>query len=401
LPPARSEADISDLPTRGSLADDRKFLDGLVQQPWTMDEPSGYPTDITTAEASRRVLFAGDVAAGRWALVVGRPDPADPVGGVAAPYSADDLLMVWFTGPPGAAPADMTMGTFPYELVSGMTPALLDPSSGTLVVVGAPGDAVEVSQRVEVDADGSDTRTWTPAAVDDGIAIAAIDPVDVPWSWAVSFRTYRDGHLVGSSGPDGIYPGDPEPELPDLGVHYPRGAPDAAGRRAANWAAFIGLSSLGAPTRDTEITAHVVEPVPGGEGTVALVTVTLPSGAFLVSAQWAWDVSDEFPGGGDCGLDVRPAQPPPDQRLMVAGCEMYDPQDGSALGTILVAAIPAGVAAIRLYRGDGAFLTEHEVHGRSLVMPMPPGTQSVEAVTAGGVLLGRSDLLGHWSPTTD
>jgi hypothetical protein len=149
----------------------------------------------------------------------------------------------------------------------------------------------------------------------------------------------------------------------------------------------------------------VVQPVPGGEGTVALVTVTLPSGAYLVSAQWAWDINAEvhsqYPVGADCGLDVRPAEPPPDERLLVAACEMYDPLDGSVLGTVLVASIPPGVDALRLYRGDGSFAGEQEVDGSTLVVQVPAGTQTVEAVTAGGVQLGRSQLLGHWSPTTD
>jgi hypothetical protein len=80
---------------------------------------------------------------------------------------------------------------------------------------------------------------------------------------------------------------------------------------------------------------------------------------------------------------------------------MYDPLDGRVLGRVLVAAVPPGAATLRLYRGDGSFAGEKEVTGRAMVVPMPQGTQSVEAVTAGGVLRGRSDLLGHWSPTTD
>jgi DNA-directed RNA polymerase specialized sigma24 family protein len=401
-PSVTAQVDLSELPPRGSLADDREFIAGLVQRPWETADAGEFPMDVTTAEESRRVLYAGDVPAGRWALVVGRPEPTEHVEkGIGLPFATDDLIMAWFTGPPGAAPEDMTMSTYPYPLVPGMTPALLDPPSGTLLVVAAPGDAVEVSERVEVNADGSDTRTWTPTEVEDGIALAPVDRSEVPWTWAVNYRVFRDDDLLTASPPDGIFTTSPDLDLPDLGVDYPGGAPDAAGRRAANWAAFIGLSSLGAPTDDTEVTARVVEPVPGGEGTVAMVTVTLPSGAYLVSAQWAWDVSAEFPGGADCGLDVRPAQPPPEERLLVASCDMFDPLDGRVLGTVLVAAVPPGVAALRLYRGDGTFLGEHEVTGRSVVVPMPQGTHSVEAVTAGGVLLGRSDLLGHWSPTTD
>jgi DNA-directed RNA polymerase specialized sigma24 family protein len=400
-PPPPPAADISGLPTRGSLAGDSAFLDGLLQQPWENELTGDYPMDVATAEDSRRVLYAADVPAGRWALVVGRPEAVDPLQeGIGGPYISDDLYMAWFAGPRGAAPDDMELVTFPYGIAPGVTPALLDPPSGTLVVVGAPGDQVEVSERVEVAADGTDSRTWTPVATADGIAETDIDPVDLPWTWAVSYRITRDGGTVHGT-PDGLMSTPPQEEIPDLGIDYAGGPPDPAGRRAAEWAAFISLSALGAPTDDTDITARVVSPVPGGEGSVALVTITLPSGAFLVSAQWAWDIRDDYPGAADCGLDVRPAEPPPGERLLVAACEMFDPLEGRPLGKVLVASVPPGVAAVRLYRGDGGFLEEHEVDGDSLVLPMPEGTRRVEAVTADGVALGRSELLGHWQPTTD
>jgi DNA-directed RNA polymerase specialized sigma24 family protein len=401
--PVPDMVDISTLPTRGSLAGDTAFLAGLVQQPWQNEFTGEYPMEVTTPADTRRVLFAGDVGTGRWALVIGHPELVDPVEeGIGGPYLTDEHFMAWFTGPPGAAPEDMELSTFPTPLMPGVTPALLDPPSGTLVVVGAPGDAVEVSERVEVDADGGDSRTWTRLRVIDGIAQTEIDPVDLPWTWAVNYRITRDGGMVTASTPDSIVSLPVEEELPDLGIVYPDGRPDEPGGRAAGWAAFIALSSLGAPTDDTEVTARVVEPVPGGEGTVALLTITLPSGAFLVSAQWAWDTgAAEYPGGADCGLDVRPADPPPDERLLVAACDMHDPVGGEMLGTALVAWTPPGVAAVRLYRGDGTFVSEHEVHDRTLVVLMEQGIRTVEAVTAGGVLLGRSEVLGHWSPMTD
>jgi DNA-directed RNA polymerase specialized sigma24 family protein len=397
------EVELARLPTRGSLAHDEAFLAGIVEQPWENEYTGDYPMDVNTPEDSRRVLYAGDVPAGRWALVVGRPEPVDPVQeGIGGPFITDELFMAWFTGPRGAGPEDMVMATYPYGLMPDMFPALLDPPSGTMVVLAAPGDEVEVSPRVEVAADARDSRTWTSVPVADGIALARLDPVDLPWTWAVNYRVVRDGTRISASPPDGMMQAAVEPGLPDLGIEYPTGKPDADGRRAARWAAFIALSSLGAPTDDTRVIARVVQQAPaGGTGTVALVTVTLPSGAVLVSAQWAWEVSADFPGAADCGLEVRPASPPPDERLLFAGCETFDPDNGEVMGNLLVGSVPRQVAAVRLYGGDGAFVEEHPVHDGTLVVQVPPGIDTVEAVTASGVSLGRSHLLGHWSPTTD
>lgn len=397
-----ASVDISTMPARGSLAGDPEFIAGLLQQPWESEFTGGYPMDITTSVDSRRVLYAGDVRAGRWALVVGRAELVDPVEeGIGGPYITDDPVMAWFTGPPGAAPEDMELTTYPNPLMPEAIPALLDSSSGTLVVVGAPGDTVEVSERVQVDADGADSRAWTIVETVDGIAEAEIEPVDLPWTWAVNYRVTRDDGRPIPLMPDARMSVSLEEEMPDMGVSFPDGRPDEPGRRAADWAALIALSSLGAPTHDTEVTARVVQPLRDVAGSVALVTVELPSGAYLVSAQWAWRNREDYAGSFDCGLGVRPADPPPDERLLVAACELHDPMGGEMLGMALVASIPPGVAALRLYRGDGTFVSEREVDGRTLVAPMPQGIRTVEAVTAAGVLLGRSEVLGHWQPTTD
>jgi hypothetical protein len=56
---------------------------------------------------------------------------------------------------------------------------------------------------------------------------------------------------------------------------------------------------------------------------------------------------------------------------------------------------PPEVGLIRTYDADRVFLAEHAARDGVLVVPMPLGTRSVEAVTDGGVTLGRVDLLGR------
>ncbi|WP_324273348.1 hypothetical protein [Blastococcus brunescens] len=65
------------------------------------------------------------------------------------------------------------------------------------------------------------------------------------------------------------------------------------------------------------------------------------------------------------------------------------------MSTDLVVVGPPEVALIRTYDGDRVFLAEHSAQDGVLTVPLPPGTRSVEAVTGGGVTLGRVDLLGH------
>jgi DNA-directed RNA polymerase specialized sigma24 family protein len=390
--------DVTDFPTRGSLADDVEFLDAMTRRQWAGAPTAGSPVGFTPAPGTVRVAFAGDVPGGRWALLVAEPEQGDDRPAVPPD---DDVLTAWFTGRPGAPPRDMELSTHPYPLGTGTTPALLDPATGTLVVVAAPGDAVEVSERAEVDADGITSRTWRSVDTADGVAVARLAPMALPWTWAVSYRVLRDGSRVLAAPPVGLQR-DPQPGLPDFGIDYRGAIPTTEGRQAAEWAAFAAVASVGLAPDDARITARLVAPVPSpAEGTVALVTVALPSGALLVTGQWASALPQGRPGGADCGMDVRPAGLPPEQRVLAAGCELFAPAEGRSLDSVLVVTAPSSVALVRAYRGDGVLAGEWPVEDGRLVVPMPPGVREVEAVTASGVQLGRSELLGHWRPAAE
>ena len=395
-PPAARDVDVSDLGTRGSLAGDAAFLAGLRELPWTDATRSDFPMHVLTVPESRRVLFAGDVPGGRWALLVGRPDvETNQEPGVVT----DELLMAWFVGPPGATPEEMTLGSYPYGIAEGSIPALLDPRSGTMVVVAAPGDSVEVSPTIDIDAAGEDSRSWIPAEMDDGVGVVQLDPVDLPWTWSTVFRVERDGRETISSSPDGIIVPVGE-DLLDLGIDFPR-TPTEEERSAAEWGAQAVLSATGLSPDDVEMTAQALVAVPEPAfGSLALVTVGLPSGAYFVTAQWARQTTEGLMGGGDCGMEVRPAGQAAEDGVVAARCELWDPVDGRALGTVLLIVAPPQVDRVRLYRGDSAYLAEHVMPDDGvLLMPSPGGLSDIEAVTEGGVLLGRTQPLGHWMPT--
>jgi hypothetical protein len=119
----------------------------------------------------------------------------------------------------------------------------------------------------------------------------------------------------------------------------------------------------------------------------------------LVDGEWMLPVdssSGHFVQGGDCGLGVLPGGRPVEDRVQALVCEVLDPAGGGAtVRGYLVVLTPPDVASVRLYDDDGDFIEEHEIADGVLVVPAPGETATVEAVTEGGVSLGRTELLGR------
>jgi hypothetical protein len=99
--------------------------------------------------------------------------------------------------------------------------------------------------------------------------------------------------------------------------------------------------------------------------------------------------------GAFCGQAILPTGPPAARRVQAVACELVDYTTGTPVSTSLVVVGPPEVTLIRTYDNDRTFLTEHAVVDGVLVVPLPLGTDTVEAVTAGGVTLGRVEVLGH------
>ncbi len=384
---------IVDQPTRGSLSGDTGFVVGVRELPWPDPGPGGgavVPGPSAPPPEARTVVFAGDVPGGRWALVVGRPTNATEVGS----RPSGDLLAVWFTGPSGAAPGGLTLAGGPSSIPSDWPAALSDPRTGTLVVVTAPGDVVEVSERPEIASDGSTSRTYRKTRTEDGVAVTRLRPSELSSSGGVSFRVHRGDRTVARTSPWSVTPGTPPSPVP---IDYPRGQPSALGATAAEYAAERVLVEVGLPLEDVDVTAQWVGNVPStGAGAAAVVTVTLPSGAVVVDAQWLvpWRPDGSLVGD-DCGRAVQPAGPPADRRVYALACEVVEATTGAPMRTSLVVVAPRDVVLVRAYDEDRTFLSEHPSADGTVVVPLPLGTETVEAVTAGGVSLGRVELLGH------
>ena len=153
--PVAQDLGIYEVPTRGSLAQDEAFVEGVRSIEWSA--PMGWEGAwLEPEEGDRRVLFAGEVSGGeRWALVMGR------VG--------FQLLYLWFTGPADATGATLQPAAPPGRGGPEEPMTLMDQDrpAATLVVVGLPGDEVSFSP------DGS---SWEPVPTDDGVAVGLVTP---------------------------------------------------------------------------------------------------------------------------------------------------------------------------------------------------------------------------------
>jgi hypothetical protein len=399
---AAHPADILGGPTRGSLAGDHTFVEGVRTLPWPQEPPVPaedgtvvHPRPDVPVE-TRSVVFAGEVGDERWALVVGRLSsvPPDATGIPAGEPLPDQPVAAWFAGPADAGPDGMTMRTLPNGISTDWPVAVTDPRTGFLVVVAAPGDVVEVSDRPDISADGSTTREWQQVETVDGIAITRVSTFPGSYDASTSYRVLRNGRIEARDMPWSFASDQPSDPLP---IDYPRGRPSELGERAARVAAEHVLAELGLAAGQVDITAQWVGNVPGADGgQAAVVTVTLPSGAVVVEAQILFP---ELPGGTTtgafCGQGILPAGPPAARRVQAVACEVVDVTAEAPMSTSLVVVSPPEVALIRTYDDDRTFLSEHVAVDGVLVVPLPLGTDTVEAVTEGGVTLGRVELLGN------
>jgi hypothetical protein len=382
--PVLRSADIYGVPTRGSLADDAGFVEAARQQTWSVQDLTrglpGPPVD------SHRVVFAGEVGGRSLALVVGESTPLDRGG---EPPSDPSLSAAWFVG--------TAHGIEPYgrprTIVADEPIGLVGPG-GNLVVVAAPGDQVEVSERPEIAADGSRTRRYEATPTRDGIAVHGLErPTSdkrsaVPLWQASSFRVLRDGALVHRTMPDAPIAQD----TTAIGLRM-RSARLVEDTLDGQDLAIGLLVQLGRTDWEADAVLQWAGPVAGvPRSTAAVVTVTVPSGAVVVGA----NLQVDSPSGGyiatSCGTEARPAGAPAEDRIYAAACPPLGGTDAD--GTIVVVA-PQQVTTVRVYDERGTFLTELPAADGVVTAPLPRHAFEVEALTGSGVSLGRSSLLAQ------
>jgi DNA-directed RNA polymerase specialized sigma24 family protein len=356
--PATVSPPRTDPGVRGSLGGDRAFVDALRNRDWP---ELGLPAPSLT---TRRVLFAGDAGGYRWGLVTGT--------------AAGVPLSVWFSGPVGAAPGDLTASSLeggPGAAIAGTERS--DPGGAVLLVLAEQGDEVLVSPGVVVGADGRAGREYRPVPVQGGIASTRVAGANVGGS--VRYRVVRDGVLVGTGplGDDGL----------DLHAASALAAQTPQRPSTAPATTDAVSKALSGVLRPTGLGTDDVHPVvlwatslhTSGGGTAELTSVvsTMPSGALVVATGLSGDVD----GRGRCASMTYPAGTRIADLVLATSCVLD--LAGTPTQRSFVVSAPPTTSQVALVNGNGTVLVQQPLTDGAAVVP-DPGTVAGALVSTPG-----------------
>ena len=354
-------------PTRGSLADDEDFVRAVRNSGWEL---------AATTPGPRRVVFAGDVPGGRWALLAAGGSASRPA------------TTAWFVGDEGAEPERMRLLSVrvaprPAEPVS-----VTDPATGALAVVAAPGDEIRVSARPSIDVDGSVSRSFWDVPTRGGVAVAGLAPVPGVTGSAVRLELARNGRRLAVRPPTVVLdPGAGAIDVPTTSLRPP--APPAPGDGAVALRLRALLGQLGEPVGNTPVTAVWSGDLPGPNGRptrLTIVAVPQPSGAVVITAPFGY-IADRSgrTGSSWCGTGVLPAGLPLDQRVVAVRCDLRGLAEDAEIYRFLVVVAPPTATSVRLVDGQGAVLGEPPLRDGVAVARSPGDVARVVVGTADDV----------------
>ncbi len=392
-------------PTRGTLAGDVAFVEGLRRRPWTThasdSEVRQPPLD------TRRVVYAAQFDDARWALVAGAAPAGVPRDEGADPADLDELgsvAIAWFTGPRYAEPEEMRVYGEPRivdsdEPVAMLTPTVPHgaPATSFVIVVGAPGDRVEVSFMRLIEPDGEITRRFGRVQTLDGIAVIYGTQVDASIDRALRYRVLRNGaEFTGL--PETERAPDFVPPAVDLTRLRPA-PPPAPGDAAIGAAVDEFLSRLGGWTSFVDFTVVWAGDLPmrdGGTARLSVVAAQVQGGAVWVTGSLGWGAGAGFSALA-CGSEIRPAGAALDQQVFVIRCGDTD----QALPTSsLVVVAPPGMSAAQAWSSDEELVGGFPLSDGVAVVPIPVDLASVAVIGADGEAIDERAPMGKvdWGP---
>ncbi|MCZ2815563.1 hypothetical protein [Modestobacter sp. VKM Ac-2984] len=361
---------LYDLPTRGSLASDEEWLADVAALGWGPWDPAYVPTPPSD---SHRVAFAEDTATGRVALVFGREDA--------------QLSSIWFTGPTGARPEEMTPATRPQETFPDQPQLLLDvtdaaASRGVLIAVSRPDDEFTYAPGPSVAADGSETTEFTPVPATDGVAVIDV-PAPTGWLLGPQVRVVRDGTTAYTLG-GGFSESAEAVATSPIPVADPRGLRSSANETWLQGLLQTALGHYGVRPEDVQPTLLAVgTPTGSAAEQIIMVGLTFPSGATVT---WAGRSIAETDSSETATVAGAPAAAGPDllDRLFAL------PISG---GDLAVSGPLTGVTA-EVLDGDGDLLTTLPLVSGGGAGAVPPSAAMVRVLDAAGTVVAEGPLTG-------
>ncbi|MGY1856099.1 hypothetical protein [Modestobacter sp. SYSU DS0290] len=362
-----STQSLYDLPTRGPLADDSAWLQAVAALPWRADE---LDPDTPPPVDSRRVAWAGDVAGVRVAFVLG---------------SADGRLSgTWFTGPAGAVPAAMTQATGGQRVVRNQPLGFLDVpaggSSGVLVVVGLPGDTVELVDGTTVTADGEERVDRRPLPGEDGVAAGRISTLR-GLAHGVRAVVSRNGQELDSMSYVSSDRATAIARSPVEGLTDPRGVRSRVSAETLQQVLGTVVGAYGSGMDGA--TPVLLAAGPTGSGELVLAGITFRSGATVLVVGATRLKADGATTGSASTADPQPA-----------GVPLVDQLLAVPLGGDLALSGPRDAAVAEVLDGDGALLTTLPLVAGSGVGSAGdgPAAASVRFLAADGTVLAEAPV---------
>jgi len=316
------------------------------------------------------VLWAGDSPAGLRLAVVAGQNNAQPVE--RDPDLQTDLgalgstAVAIFVGPAGAPVDQLRLTGVPHGRMDGRPMAIRDDTTGTALVLAAPGDYIEIADRPEYDADGVESFDFRPVDAPDGAAL-----ITAQYGYGLHYRVMRDGGtIVEGQLFDVAFGSDPfqlgaEPAIAaGVDVQFLRPPVDPTADATMDVSTLVRQSGL--PPDQVDVVIPWTGRVPSSDGvptTAILTTATLPSSAVLMSLMWSRPTGDGGRGGSDCGdglySTVLPGGIAIGERTFAFRCTTHDMSgSGDSELTSLVVVAPVGATSVRLHDATGTVLDE-------------------------------------------
>jgi hypothetical protein len=370
--PRPSDRVLYEHPTRGSLAGDDEWLAGINARELVSSAPAegASPGPLPEESIERRtVAFAGDVPGERVALVVAR-------------LRDTRIVQAWFTGPVGAEPTEMALTLLkeaekygPLALVD-----LPDPASPrhVLVVVGFPGDEIEVKTGRSVTASGERQDRWELVPTEDGAGAIALDSPVIWIQDALQVRIARDGAGVFSASFDPRFSAratavQERASIDLAAVPDPRGARAVVDESLVWEAVHYLIGTYGLHPEEMGLTLLAGGPVEGSGTSTLLAGGTLPSGTTV-----GFLVAEPF-------VTLTATAPP--------GTALLDRVFALGLGGTFVVCGPSAGASAELYDAGGTLIGTVPLLDGAGAIPMPaqePATVGI--LDASGALVANTPV---------